>query len=155
MDAAVDNEEEDEWKKKSKDTDEQAGEDVSSKQEEEEEAEQEEEDDTDAVKDEAERSSEPLAWKYEDESAVVTVRTHAPGEEDENENEQTAAPSEQHEPGHGWAERQARKGSGGQPSHKKAIVKPKKKDKKGPKRMMKSKKEKALGIKKKPRFRGR
>ena len=109
------------------------------------------------MKDEA--GSVALAWKYEDESAVVTVRTHAPGEDEEDEDEegerQPGAASERYETGSGFAERQARRWSGGQPSQKKAVVKPKKKDRKGPRKMMKSKKEKALGIKKKPRFRGR
>ena len=152
--AAVDNDDGDEWRKKSKDTEEQPAEEHT--EEVQDEAGEEEEDEATALKDESQpQSSAPLAWKYEDESAVVTVRTHAPGEDEEADDTQPPASSEQHAAGNGFAERFVRKSGDRQVSQKKAVVKAKKKDRKGPRKMMKSKKEKALGIKKKPRFRGR
>ena len=156
--AAADNDEEDEWRKKPREDEPQPDEHTDGaehEQQEQEEAEQGEDSGARAVKEEIQsQSAEPLAWKYEDDSAVVTVRTHAPGE-DEDDSEPAVATSEQYEAGNGFAERQARKGGAWQSNQKKAVVKPKKKDRKGPRKMMKSKKEKALGIKKKPRFRGR
>ena len=162
---AVDNDDdEEESKKKFKDGDEQqqgegdtdaaaADEDA---EEEKNDAQDNDNDDTTAVKHEPTNPT-PLAWKYEDDSAVVTVRTHAPGDDsaDEEDGQQPAAAEAggEYERAGGWVGRQL--GREQVQSVKKAVVKIKKKDRKGPKRMMKSKKEKALGVKKKPRFRGR